>query len=321
MEIKKMPKNAKIFECKKCRFICTKKSNYDAHLLTSKHKMEIDGNKMEIEKMPLHTCSCGKSYKTNSGLWKHRKTCKKNAKKCLIENDLQSGSDINAIQDDKYNSHIIDKDLIMVLIKENSDLKEMMMENQTKMMEQHHKMLDVIKNSTPSINYTQNNNKTFNLQLFLNETCKNAMNIMDFVESLKLQLSDLENMGEIGYINGMSNIILKNLKDMDVSERPVHCTDTKREILYIKHDNKWEKEDSDKPKFRKAIKHISHKNAKLIAEFKEKYPDCTHSDSKYSDQYNKLVIEAMGGINCDNDNNENKIIKRVTKEIVVNKEN
>lgn len=321
MEMKKMPKNAKIFECKKCRFICSKKSNYDSHLMTSKHKMEIYGNMMEIEKMPLHKCCCGKSYKTNSGLWKHRKTCPKNAKKCLIENGDKLNQYTSFNSDDNYNTDIIDKDLIMALIKENSDLKEMMMDNQSKMMEQQHKMLDVIKNSTPSINYTQNNNKTFNLQLFLNETCKNAMNIMDFVESLKLQLSDLEYMGEIGYINGMSNIILKNLKDMDVSERPVHCTDTKREILYIKDDNKWEKEDTDKPKFRKAIKQISHKNAKLIAEFKEKYPDCTHSDSKYSDQYNKLVIEAMGGINCNNDNNENKIIKRITKEIVVNKEN
>ena len=315
MEIKKMPKNAKFFECNKCNFICSKKSNFDAHLLTSKHKMEIDGNNMEIEKMPRHRCCCGKMYKTNSGLWKHRKSCSKNAKKCLTITDG------DFIPDDYNNAHVIDKDLIMLLIKENSDLKDMMMDNQTKMMEQQHKMIDVIKNSPPNISYTQNNNKTFNLQLFLNETCKNAMNIMDFVDSLKLQLSDLENMGEIGYINGMSNIILRNLKDMDVSERPVHCTDTKREILYIKDDNKWEKEDTEKPKFRKAIKQISHKNAKLIAEFKEKYPDCTHSDSRYSDQYNKLVIEAMGGIKCDNDNNENKIIKRITKEIVVNKEN
>ena len=146
------------------------------------------------------------------------------------------------------------------------------------------------------------------------------MNIMDFVDSLKLQLCDLERMGEIGFVNGMSNIIIKNLQSMDITERPVHCTDQKREVMYVKDDGKWDKEEETKPKLRKAIKYIAHKNTKLIAEFKEKYPDYKTCASKISTKYNTMVIEAMGGIGCVDAINENKIIKRISKEILVDKE-
>jgi hypothetical protein len=217
---------------------------------------------------------------------------------------------------------VLDKELVMLLIKENSELKNMMIEEHKTTQQM---MLEVIK--TGSHNTTNNNtnntnshNKTFNLQFFLNETCKNAMNIMDFVDSLKLQLNDLERMGEVGFVNGMSNIIIKNLQSMDVTERPVHCTDQKREVMYVKDDGKWDKEEESKPKLRKAIKHIAHKNAKLISEFKAKYPDYRTSASKISTQYNTMVIEAMGGIGCVDSVNENKIIKRISKEILVDKE-
>ena len=140
---------------------------------------------------------------------------------------------------------------------------------------------------------------------------------MDFVNSLQLQLSDLENMGDVGYVTGISNIIIKNLKDMDVNERPVHCTDKKREILYVKDDGIWNKEDDDKPKIRKAIKHVAHKNALLLQEFKEKYPDCMNSESKHSDAYNKIIIEAMGGKDYEETDQEQKIIRKITKEITI----
>ena len=176
--------------------------------------------------------------------------------------------------------------------------------------------MELLKNGTQQIT-NNNNNKTFNLQFFLNDTCKNAMNIMDFVNNLQLQLDDLEKMGEVGYVNGMSNIIIKNLKDMDVTERPVHCTDAKREVLYVKDEDKWDKETSDKPKIRKAIKHVAHKNARLLQEFKEKHPDCTKSESKHSDTYTKLMVEAMGGKGSNDDEQESKIIKKVSKEITL----
>jgi hypothetical protein len=237
--------------------------------------------------------TCNKCYKERSGLWRHAKMCTP-----II---------------DTSNNNVVDKELVMLLIKENSELKNMMMDAQNK-------MLEVIKPGTHNTINTNSHNKTFNLQFFLNETCKNAMNIMDFVDSLTLQLVDLERMGEIGFVNGMSNIIIKNLQSMDVTERPVHCTDTKREIIYVKDADKWDKEEEAKPKLRKAIKHIAHKNAKLIGEFKVKHPDYCKSAAKISTQYNTMVIEAMGGIGSNDLCNENKIIKRISKEIMVEKE-
>jgi hypothetical protein len=199
-------------------------------------------------------------------------------------------------------------------MKENRDLKNMMME--------------VIKHGTTTTLNTTNNvnsnnitntHKSFNLTFFLNETCKDAMNIMDFVESIKLQLSDLENVGKVGFVNGISNIIVKNLKALDETQRPVHCTDKKRDVIYVKDEDKWEKEDMEYKKVRKAIKSIAKKNSKLLFEFKEKHPDCIEGDSKHSDKYSKLLVEAYGGSNNEDKDNENKIIKNITKEVIIDK--
>jgi hypothetical protein len=173
--------------------------------------------------------------------------------------------------------------------------------------------------STISNNNINSNNKTFNLNVFLNEHCKDAMNITDFVDSLKLQLTDLENVGKLGFVEGISNIIVRNLKALDVHKRPVHCSDSKREIMYVKDENKWEKENDDKNKLRKAIKKIANKNSRLLPAFKEKHPDCTKSISPFSEQYNKLIIEAMGGSGNEDYDNENKIIKKIAKEVVIDK--
>jgi hypothetical protein len=197
-------------------------------------------------------------------------------------------------------------------MKENTEFKQM--------------IIDVIKNGTyNNCNNTTNNtnnshNKAFNLNFFLNETCKDAMNIMDFVDSIKLQLSDLETVGKIGYVEGISNIINEKLKALDVTQRPVHCTDKKREVLYIKDENKWEKENETKTKIRKAIKHIAHKNSKMIPVFRELHPDCGKSISKYSDQFNKIVIEAMGGPGDNDAEKEDKIITNISKNVIIDKE-
>ena len=172
-----------------------------------------------------------------------------------------------------------------------------------------------------SNNNINSNNKTFNLQLFLNETCKDAMNITDFVDSLKLQLADLENIGRVGFVEGISSIIVKNLQALDVHKRPVHCADKKREVLYIKDEDKWEKEDEEKNKMRKVIKKVANKNQRLLSKYKEEHPGCNYSESKYSDQYSKIVIEAMGGTGGDDSEKENKIIQRIAKEVVIDKNN
>jgi hypothetical protein len=280
------------FICEICDFKCCKHSDYVRHINTAKHKKrqksaELPNNNNTIDL--CYFCNCGKKYKHASSLWNHKQKCK-------IVNGVENNKQ-------KCDDFVIDKELVMSIMKQNHELQN--------------QVVELLKKGTHNTTNNNSHNKTFNLQFFLNDTCKNAMNIMDFVNNLQLQLDDLEKMGEIGYVNGMSNIIIKNLKDMDVTERPVHCTDAKREVLYVKDEDKWDKETSDKPKIRKAIKHVAHKNARLLQEFKEKHPDCTKSESKYSDTYTKLMVEAMGGKGSNDDEQESKIIKKVSKEITL----
>jgi NTP pyrophosphatase (non-canonical NTP hydrolase) len=190
----------------------------------------------------------------------------------------------------------------------NWDLQEILEQNKT--------IIELSKNSC--ITNTNSHNKTFNLNMFLNETCKNAMNINEFVDSIKLQLSDLENVGEVGYIEGISSIIIKNLNALDVTQRPIHCTDKKRETMYIKDENKWEK-DEDKSQMHKLIKRVVSKNMKMFEKYREVHPDCLKYHSNYSDQYNKIVYESMGGKGDDDYEKNEKIIKNVLKEVVVDK--
>jgi len=292
MKNEKNPKKPINYFCEVCDFNTSNKKDFKRHNLTDKHLLLINPNE-KTPKNPLFTCNCGKSYKHSSSLCGHKKKC-----------------NVTTVTDSNANS--FDKDqLILMLIKENSEFKTMMMEQQTT-------MLKIIENGTH--NTTNSHNKSFNLQFFLNETCKDAMNIMDFVDSIKLQLCDLENFGKVGYINGISSIIVKNLNLLDETKRPVHCTDTKREVLYVKDEDKWQKENENKPKIRKMIKHVTHKNTKLFKDFKEKYPGCEKSESKYSNTYDKLIVEAFGGKGDNYEEKEDKIIKNILKEIKIEKQ-
>ncbi len=145
------------------------------------------------------------------------------------------------------------------------------------------------------------------------------MNLTDFVNSIQLQLSDLERVGDNGYVKGISDIIINNLNELDVTQRPVHCADKKREVLYIKDEDKWEKENEDKNNIRKAIRRVANKNSNLLLEFKEIHPECRNHNSKYSDQYNKMIIEAYGGTGDNNMEKENKIIHNIAKNVLINK--
>jgi len=286
------------YYCEICDYGTCRKCNFDTHLNSSRHceksAKETIGNKIQqkFSKIQQFCEKCNKEFKTSSGLWKHKQKC------CSIDNE-------------PLEKEPSDKELIMMLIKENSDLKNMMMK--------------VLENGTTNntinnnINNTNSNNKTFNLQVFLNETCKDAMNISDFIESVKLQVSDLENVGKVGYIEGISNIIIKNLEALEVEKRPVHCTDQKREVMYVKEDNIWEKEDEANKRLRKAIRTIAHKNICMFKAFREKYPDCEEYDSKKNSQYNKIVYEAMGGKGDDDYEKDTKIIKKIAKVVGIEK--
>ena len=296
----KNPKKPLNFCCEICDFTTCNKKDFNRHNLTDKHILLTNPNQ-KTPKNPLFVCNCGKSYKHSSSLCTHKKKCNSHE------------------QDDDS----IDKDqLILMLIKQNAELIKETSGFKNMMMEQQTTMLKVIENGTHNnnSNNTNSHNKTFNLQFFLNETCKDAMNIMDFVDSIKLQLSDLENVGKVGYVNGISNIIIKNLNLLDETLRPVHCTDTKREVIYVKDEDKWEKEDENNDKMRLMIKNVSRKNSKLLTDFRTKYPGCDKSDSILLGKYDKLTLEAFGGKGDDYQDKENKIIKHIVKEVTIEKE-
>ena len=308
------PKNAKKFHCENCDFVCYKKSNYDKHLLTSKHQntdkilTNTDAENAENAVVTNEfNCECGNTYKHRQSLFNHKK-------KCHILN----------INNDLNNIDITDSNILVQLIKQNDEFKNLLIEQSKAMIEQGKTIMELSKNSSNtniSNNNINSNNKTFNLQFFLNETCKDAMNIMDFVDSIKIQLSDLENVGKLGFIEGISKIIVSNLNSLDETKRPVHCTDSKREIMYVKDENKWEKENENKQKMRKVIKHVTHKNSKLLKDFKTKYPGCEKSESRFSDKYDKLIIEAMGGKGDNDLEKEDKIIKNIAKNVTIDKHN
>ena len=223
--------------------------------------------------------------------------------------------------DDKLTINTNDgqQQLIEYLMKENSEFKQLMIDQNKHMMELAKHSGN--NNSNVNINNTNNNNKTFNLNFFLNETCKNAMNIEEFVSSIKVSLDDLENTGRQGYIEGISSIILNKLKNLNHYDRPIHCADQKREVLYIKNDNQWIKETEDKPILTKAIKKIANENIKNISEWRDKNPDCTASDSKKNNLYLKIVSNSMNGSTvAESDKNINKIISNVVKETIIPKE-
>jgi hypothetical protein len=309
-------KTSKLFNCEYCHYKCSKKYNLDRHLLSSKHTktaiskqngVQNEQNEQNEEQQPsnknklnvdMFICqNCNKEYNSRNGLWKHKKTC-------TFEDNSDSEGENTVISNTNEIQEL--KEFMKYLMKENTDMKSMMME--------------VIKNGTHNNNNnnTNSHNKAFNLNLFLNETCKDAMNINDFVESIKLQVSDLENVGEVGFVEGISNIIVKNLNALDITKRPIHCTDKKRETIYIKDENVWEKDESQ-CKIRKMIKKVVSKNQRLIPKFKEQNPEYNKSYSKVSDKYNKLIIESMGGSGDNDAEKEDKIVRNIVKNVVVDK--
>ena len=291
-EQKKVAKIVNKFYCGKCLYECSRKFNWNKHLLTAKHIQETQGDTFVAKSSNtlFYSCKfCNKEYLSRNGLWKHKKTC------------FEQKSD---------HDNMSTKQLILLMIQQNNKVQDALIE-----MSKQISTTNNITNNNKNSNNNITTNNSFNLQFFLNETCKNAMNITDFANSIKLQLTDLISVGELGYVEGISNIIVKKLNALDITERPVHCTDKKRETIYIKDADKWEKDEDDK-KLKKFIKNIAFKNQKLFSQFKEKYPDYNNSDSKYSDQYSKIVIESLDDNNAEK---EQKIIKNISKAITIEK--
>ena len=255
-----------------------------------------------------YTCICGKKYKDNSGLWRHKKKCDK----LLSAQKNEKLKSIACENTEDKTSNALDKEaLIIQLLKQNQELQ--------------HSLIELSKNSLNITNNANNNtnnshNKTFNLQFFLNEECKDALNISEFVSSIKVELEDLEATGRLGYVEGVSRIMNKNLKELDISKRPIHCSDLKREVVYIKNDDQWTKEEEAKPILKKAIKQVAFENIKMIGEWRNKYPGCMDSESRKNDLYLKIVGNAMSGLTTEEQmSNINKIVSKVAKEAVIDK--
>ena len=310
MLTEKSPKVVQNFICENCHYKCSKESDFKKHLATRKHINTYNCLQKTPEQSPkLYTCSnCDKGYKFRQSLYNHKKICKELLNKIDEQLILPLSEENPAIIELLINENKEFKNVILDLVKSNSDLQK--------------QMLEVCKNGiiNNSVSNSHNNNKTFNLQFFLNEQCKDAMNIMDFVNTFQLQFSDLERIGEVGYVEGISNIVIDKLNEMDIYKRPIHCSDAKREIMHVKDNDVWTKDNANNDKIRLALKHITKKNIDLIRPWAIAHPGAMNSNHKLNDKYQEMVIEAMGGNkNKTMKEGEDKIIKKISKMVLIDK--
>jgi len=302
------PKISKIFNCEICLYKCSKLSEWKKHILTMKHINRTTLNNYEQENLQnKYSCvNCKKCYKSRTGIWNHKKICKQMVQPQEQEQEQE--------KEEIHKSDLI-KQLILQnqqLIFDNKEFKELIIVQSSKMME--------LASKPSIINNTNNtNNNQFNLNVFLNEKCKNAMNINDFVSSLEIVSEDFEDIGKLGYVQGISNIFIKGLKELDETVRPMHCTDKKRETLYIKDVEGWNK-DNNKDKIKTVIKEIADKNVKYISIWQEENPTYFDGTTKKNDQYMRIVNQVMTAIVPDDPNGLNKIIKNVANEICIDKD-
>ena len=306
LEIESSKKLVELFNCEKCDYTTSRKNNLIKHHLTSKHKKEIYGNNFNVINNPYdntieYLCDCMKNFKTSSGLWKHKKLCTK-----------------LKIQKQQTTCENVSNDALIELVKQNQEFKELLVEQNKMIIDLTSKTnMTVINNNNNNSNNTMNK---FNLNVFLNETCKDAININDFVKSLQITSADFEKFGKNGFVEGISNIMVKGLNKLDICKRPIHCSDLKRETIHLKEDNGWAKETDDGSKLKKVIKQIKHKNIDYTDEWKQENPEYNDFESKVHERYMKIINESMGGYNNEEDEVfYNKIIKNVAKETVIKK--
>jgi len=304
-------KLSKKYKCEKCNYETDRKSNLYNHFLSAKHLENNDGQVIK-QNLKEYVCEfCLKEYQYASGLCKHKKKCKLN--------------DVSKEAEDEPS----EKKLIMMLIKENNELKNVMINQTNELKKENTDLKNIVmecikngihNNSNSNNTINSHNSKTFNLQFFLNEQCKDALNISDFVNSIQLQIQDLEETGKLGYVDGISKVVIKNLNQLTTNKRPIHCSDVKREVLYIKDNNEWIKENENKDKIKHAIKQVASKNIKQISEWVKLHPECYNSSSKQNDKYLKIVSNAMSGsTEAEQHTNLNKIVSNVAKEVTIGK--
>jgi hypothetical protein len=385
MEIKKSQKSRKIYECKICNYISSRKWDFDKHNLSAKHIKTLNAGNLEIngnDKFPIkyeckvckyitwhksdftkhnatrrhlnmslndnpfndniqivaeNKCNhCDKEFSTLSGLWKHRKTCSIEHQVPSESHTLNKGAKLTVGSSDIPIELILEvikqsKEVQNVLIEQNKELQKQLLEHSNKLLENENRLLEkdnqLIEQNKQILeiakkpNMINSNNKTsFNLQFFLNETCKDAMNIVDFVNSLQLTNNDFETTGKLGFVNGISRIFINNLKKMDVIRRPLHCTDVKRETVYIKDNDAWEKETDEKKKLNWVVNRIAQLNLNQIQQWQQEYPDSVKNNTPDNEKFTELALVALGGRGEDEIVKFNdKIMKNVLKEVILSR--
>ena len=291
------------YSCTCCDYITSYKSNWKKHIQTEKHFSNRAAQSIGKVSENYDCSMCGKVYKDRTGLWRHKKCC---AKSFNMEYNIEHDS-----ADVKTQAEISQMTTLFIeSVKQN---QEILLQNQ----EFQQKMFELMKDSNGIVNNNSHNtiNNKFNLNVFLNETCKDAMNLSEFVDSLKITLTDLENVGKLGYTEGISRIFTNGLKELEIHKRPIHCSDLKRETVYVKNDNKWEKENNH---LKKAIKQITNKNIRLIPTWKEQNPGHQHYHNKKNDEYLKIMYESMGPTDkLEEDKYFSKIITNLAKETII----
>jgi hypothetical protein len=319
--MEKTPKNPKEFYCEECNFICSNKKDYNRHLMTAKHQTRTKLTINTQLRSKIFDCECGKVYKARNSLWYHKQKC------TYVDNmNEDNPAEIqNSIEYVNANEPTSDASTILLLLKQNQEFKNLMVEQYEKNQELQQQLVDAVKNNKGSMtncnnNTTNNNNNQFNLNFFLNDTCKDAMNITDFLSNLDVHIDELEYIGNHGYVNGMTKMIMERLKGMDVTKRPIHCTDIKRETMYIKDKDEWSKDTDELTKVRKILNRISMNNYRTIPEWKNAHPECEVVASRTYDFCYSMMESLLGDVEDEQLKLDNKIIKTMAKTLYVNKQ-
>jgi hypothetical protein len=297
-DAKKVPKSSKEYFCQKCDYKCSRYSQYERHELTAKHKMMTNDDKKVPKSSKAFICDCGKEYKYRQGLSVHKR-------KCTYKEVVNESNEVNDFEEESYPPTGIHS-MIGTLVKENQDFKKLLIEQSSQMME-------LAKNSQTINNNTTNNNTQFNLNFFLNDTCKDAMNITDFIGNMNVNIDELEYIGHNGYVNGMTKMIMDRLKDMDITKRPIHCTDIKRETMYIKDQNEWSKDTDELTKLRKILTRITMNNYRTVPQWKNAHPKCEEMDTRDYNFCYKMMRVILGDVEEAQIRLDNKIIKTMAK--------
>jgi len=319
---------AKKHECITCNYKCSKKSDFAKHLLTAKHNALTNPNEKSRKVANENICICGKVYKHMPSLCCHRKTCKvyinSRDKSC---NPFEQTSTAASNIDISYSPNTI-----VELLRQNQEFKQLMIDQNKQMQETQvqlqqsyaqnnelqHQMVEMFKEGK-TINNNNNTSNKFNLNFFLNDTCKDAISITDFLRNLNVHIDELEYIGNHGYVNGMTKMIMARLKDMDITKRPIHCTDIKRETMYIKDDAGWSKDTEELSKLRKILSRISMNNYRTVPVWRTAHPDCEVMESRNYEFCYKMMRAILGDVEDEQIKLDNKIIKTMAKELFVNK--